>query len=194
MKIQRNNVLVPVADSAFSLQVVPFITRLFEPQKTHVILLRVAPEPELVELGNAGDPELTIYPDQEEAALEENFHEEMLASLTDLESAGFQVSTFMRFGNPVDKIQEYLEENKVDLVAMVTHGRSGLERMWFGSVAEQVMHHTHVPVLLFRSIDKVPVRTEEPMLEIAVPTFLPFGGYMGIGLEPSEEAWRKPIN
>jgi nucleotide-binding universal stress UspA family protein len=38
----------------------------------------------------------------------------------------------------------------VDLVAMTTHGRSGISRLIFGSVAEQVLRHVSVPVLLVR--------------------------------------------
>ena len=36
-----------------------------------------------------------------------------------------------------------------DFVAMATHGRSGLRRLLLGSVAEQVVRHAHVPVVLY---------------------------------------------
>jgi nucleotide-binding universal stress UspA family protein len=39
---------------------------------------------------------------------------------------------------------------KVDLIAMTTHGRTGLGRVVFGSTAEHVLHHTNCPVLLQR--------------------------------------------
>jgi nucleotide-binding universal stress UspA family protein len=38
----------------------------------------------------------------------------------------------------------------VDLIAMTTHGRTGLRRLAFGSVAEQVLRHAPVPVFLVR--------------------------------------------
>ena len=46
-------------------------------------------------------------------------------------------------------IAEFVEKNNVDLVAMATHGRSGLKRLGLGSVAEGVLRKVHVPVLAF---------------------------------------------
>ena len=40
-----------------------------------------------------------------------------------------------------------------DVIAMGTHGRSGLGRLLFGSVAEQVLRHAGVPVLLVRQTE-----------------------------------------
>ena len=48
-----------------------------------------------------------------------------------------------------------------DLVVMTTHGRGGLERAWLGSVADAVIRHVHVPVLLVRPNDHEPEPTEE---------------------------------
>lgn len=43
----------------------------------------------------------------------------------------------------------YAKERAVDLIAMATHGRSGIRRLLQGSVAESVLRHTHVPMLLY---------------------------------------------
>ncbi len=51
-------------------------------------------------------------------------------------------------GRPADEILSYTEKNNVDLIVMSTHGRSGLSRFFFGSVAEKVSRHSRVPVLL----------------------------------------------
>lgn len=48
-----------------------------------------------------------------------------------------------------DAIAGYAEEHGYDLVAMSTHGRSGFRRLVLGSVAEAVLRHATVPVLLF---------------------------------------------
>ncbi|MGH7319833.1 MAG: universal stress protein, partial [Candidatus Rokuibacteriota bacterium] len=42
-------------------------------------------------------------------------------------------------------------EYQADLIAMTTHGRSGLSRLLFGSVAEAVLRRAHVPVFLAKS-------------------------------------------
>lgn len=46
-------------------------------------------------------------------------------------------------------IVEYAHAQKADYIAMATHGRSGLRRLLLGSVAEQVVRHAHVPLLLY---------------------------------------------
>ena len=51
-------------------------------------------------------------------------------------------------GSPADEILSYTEKNNVDLIVMSTHGRSGLSRFFFGSVAERVSRHSRAPVLL----------------------------------------------
>jgi len=50
-----------------------------------------------------------------------------------------------------DAIVEYAREHDIDLIAMTTHGRSGLSRLIFGSVAESVVRHAPCPVLLVRA-------------------------------------------
>jgi len=52
------------------------------------------------------------------------------------------------FGNPAAKILELLERERFDLVAMGTQGRRGLAHLMLGSVAESVIHHAQVPVLV----------------------------------------------
>jgi len=53
-------------------------------------------------------------------------------------------------------IIDYAEDHKVDLIAIATHGRSGLKRLVFGSVAESVLRGSGLPILLIkpREIDK----------------------------------------
>ena len=54
-------------------------------------------------------------------------------------------------GDPADKIVEYAEDKKASLIAMSTHGRTGLARWVLGSVADKVLHSARMPILLVRS-------------------------------------------
>lgn len=61
-------------------------------------------------------------------------------------------------GSPVAEaiipfILEIAKSSGADLIAMSTHGRSGLGRLLFGSVAEQVLRHADVPVFLMRQTE-----------------------------------------
>jgi nucleotide-binding universal stress UspA family protein len=50
-------------------------------------------------------------------------------------------------GDPGDRILNYITSEGIDLVIMGTHGRKGLERVFFGSVADRVIKMSQVPVL-----------------------------------------------
>jgi nucleotide-binding universal stress UspA family protein len=69
----------------------------------------------------------------------------------ELKKAGLAVKTVVieeeANQHPADVILDYSEKNKVDLIVIATHGRSGVTRWAFGSVAERVVRHALVPVL-----------------------------------------------
>jgi nucleotide-binding universal stress UspA family protein len=54
-------------------------------------------------------------------------------------------------GKPAEAIIDYASSNRVSLIAMITHGRSGISRWAYGSIAEEVMLGAFTPVLLVRS-------------------------------------------
>jgi nucleotide-binding universal stress UspA family protein len=61
------------------------------------------------------------------------------------------VQVCVRFGRPADEILAFTGEIAGDLIAMSTHGRSGITRWVFGSVAERVLRGAMCPVLLVRA-------------------------------------------
>jgi nucleotide-binding universal stress UspA family protein len=58
-----------------------------------------------------------------------------------------QTTTAQLTGNPSDEILEYIEAQGIDLVVMGTHGRRGLDKVMFGSVAQRIVQMSTVPVL-----------------------------------------------
>ena len=68
-----------------------------------------------------------------------------------LERAGVQqVETHVWYGSAAPAVVEAARVQKVDAIVMSSHGRSGLGRIIFGSVAESVLRSTHVPILVIR--------------------------------------------
>jgi len=67
--------------------------------------------------------------------------------------ARWQVARVIRLprGTPAPKIIDLAHSLGADLIAMSTHGRSGLGRVFFGSVADEVLREAGTPVLLIRS-------------------------------------------
>ena len=68
---------------------------------------------------------------------------------------GYQVTTQLVDGEPAQVILDVASEQGADLIAMSTHGRSGLARWTLGSVAERVLHGASVPIFLVRSSTKL---------------------------------------
>ena len=80
--------------------------------------------------------------------------EEYLAPIaTELRAKGVRTTTMVRRGEPVEEILAGVREAGADLIAMTTHGRSGLGRLLFGSVAEAVLRQSEVPVFLMRQTE-----------------------------------------
>ena len=56
---------------------------------------------------------------------------------------------FLR-GTPAEEILDYAEDNDIDLIMMGTHGLTGVKRFLIGSVAEKVLRHSKIPVMIIR--------------------------------------------
>ena len=67
-----------------------------------------------------------------------------------LRDQGFSVKVESRLGKPAEEIVDFANKNGVDLIIMASHGRSGVSRWAYGSVADKVLRSTCVPVLLVK--------------------------------------------
>ncbi len=166
----KDTVLIPLDGSEMSRRAIPFVRNLFKPEEHQLILLRVDDEPRGVVAAPRrslllSDTLVAAYETSEEAEVaahpiyasqawdsrEAQLTAELRAIACELEAEGYAVSTEVRFGEPADEIVEAANSLHVDLVAMATHGRTGLSRLVLGSVAEAVLRRLTLPVLLVRS-------------------------------------------
>ncbi len=67
-----------------------------------------------------------------------------------LAGSGVPIELALREGVVADAIVQAVADERIDVIAMATHGRSGLRRVVYGSVAEQVLRRSSQPVLLVR--------------------------------------------
>ncbi len=65
---------------------------------------------------------------------------------------GFKVKAYLLAGEPPDQILNIAEKEQVDLIAMSTHGHRFLQDLILGSVAENIRHRTHIPILMIRAL------------------------------------------
>jgi len=71
-----------------------------------------------------------------------------------LNKIGVNASTATRIGPVAESIVEYAQANHIDLIAMCTHGRTGLAQWALGSVADRVLRAGSIPILLVRATER----------------------------------------
>jgi nucleotide-binding universal stress UspA family protein len=71
----------------------------------------------------------------------------------DLHGHGIEARTYVDHGPVVDAIIRAAERERADLIAIASHGRSGLSQVFYGSVAAGVLHRVDRPLLLIRARD-----------------------------------------
>jgi nucleotide-binding universal stress UspA family protein len=100
-------------------------------------------------------PHTTMAVDLPVPIIEETFREARLEAERYLQDTadiivakGGRAQVTVRSGDPATEIVNAAHDLGADLVAMATHGRSGIRRVLFGSVAEGVLRRAPVPLLL----------------------------------------------
>lgn len=131
-------ILVPLDGSELAARVLPLVVPLARTHQAEVVLLRV----ENFERPGALEHLMT---EDETAATLAPFAARLRADGVP------RVRCLGRVGGEAARILETVDREAVDLVAMTTHGRSGVARLWWGSVAEEVVRRCAAPLLLLRS-------------------------------------------
>lgn len=134
-------ILVPLDGSKLAEGILPRVEWLAKIHNAEVTLLRVA----LVHTFPGADPVEAQVKAVREA-------EEYLAKVeSDLRAVGVKCNSVVRYGHDAQEIVEHAKDRDFDLIAMSTHGRTGLIQFVLGSVAAKVIHTSTTPVLLCRS-------------------------------------------
>lgn len=149
------HLLIPLDGSPLAEQALPVAMALAARFGRTVTLLRVAQPPYVVTgIGGSVYAELAL-------GMRDQIHEEAQAYLAavreSLQTADVDVRMQVAEGDPAaDVILQIVDELGVDTIVMSTHGRTGLSRWVFGSVAERVLRGASVPVLLIRAAAPAP--------------------------------------
>lgn len=131
-------ILVPLDGSEIAESILPQMKDMALAHQAEVILLRVLPATGV--LPSVAKKEVTEARNYL-SAVEKRLQEQRV-------NARFTI----RHGeDAATEITDYAEVNDVDLIAMSTHGQSGVSRWIFGSVAEKVLRGTNKPILLVRA-------------------------------------------
>ncbi len=147
-------ILVPLDGSDLAAQILPQVEELAKAFKSEITLITVG---FLITLYSTTAEFSYKSVEDLEASLKKDAENRLERYAAKLKAKGLKVSQVYVKGVPAHEIINYADENKYDLIAMATHGRG--EVAWvLGSVAEKVVSHATVPVLLMRVLDlKQPV-------------------------------------
>ena len=151
----HERIIVPLDGSEVGEAALPYVEQLvskLSPEiKIEVTLLQVLPRlthPVVSGVAVAGVP----YTEEEMEEMRKNAMDYLNKVDETLSSRGATVTTRVAIGGTSEKIIEAAEEINADLIAMSTHGRSGLSRWAFGSVTDKVLRRArNVPILTVKA-------------------------------------------
>ncbi len=134
------NILVPMDGSECAEMILPKIEKLATDLKASIHLLQVV----------YAHTFPGVDPTEAEVAVVRKAEEYLKKIEDQLNAKGFKADSHVRYGDEAEEILDHASQKDVDLIAMTTHGRSGIKRFLLGSVAEKILRHSAKPVFLVR--------------------------------------------
>ncbi len=149
-------ILVPLDGSSVAEQALPVAAAITHRSGTKVHLASVVQREPLF-LASSEEP----VPDPGlEQELRDQLTEYLQSTAEAMETThGVEVTYALLDGSPAQALADHARAKRVGLIVMTTHGHSGINRFWLGSVADRLMRRVKVPVLLLRPTDG-PLQTE----------------------------------
>jgi nucleotide-binding universal stress UspA family protein len=157
-------ILVTLDGSPATEAVLPYVLLLAARLRIPIELISVI---DLTELARSAAAYESLFLDQlaeDETRRRREYPEKIAPSF-----ANGQIDCRILKGNPESSIVEYAAQNPAAIIAMATHGRSGLNRWLLGSVAEKVLRSTSNPLLLIRSMPTAVTEQQVSIQSIMVP-------------------------
>ncbi len=160
-----SRILVPLDGSPQSQQVLPYVRLLAKALQLPVELIcAFSPVPE-----EMADPRHGLYIDQLATTFRNQAQEELRPIRTSLQDSGIAVSSTVHEGDAATHIVEEADKQPDTLIAMSTHGRSGISRWVMGSVTDKVLHATTSPMLIVRCKPEESFAQEVKLSAMIVP-------------------------
>ena len=146
-------ILVCLDGSEFAEQILPFAREEAVRFQGRLVLLEVVTVPTVIAPGVPGAPGPAV---RTEGMLRHGQRDERMARAyleqlaEPLRQAGLKVDCVSLIGTPGETIVSYAGQNSVNLITIATHGAGGVKRAVFGSVADFVLRHADIPILLIK--------------------------------------------
>ena len=159
-------IIVPLDGSELAEGVLPYVRSLACELQLPVTLLQVI-DPDIISAFT--DPAHKRYFDSVAAGMKTN-SANYLHKLTPSFPQASKIDVAVELGKPAETIVSVAGSDRGTLIAMATHGRSGIQRWIIGSIADKVLHATSNHLLLIRPrAESTKVNEEAPLKSIVVP-------------------------
>ncbi len=158
-------ILVPLDGSKLAEQVLPYVRLLGTADPMRIVLLRIiepAP-PDLIGFSHG------VSPVGITANIAAEAQEYLDSVATSLKEDGLDVASLVSEGNPASGIADEGNMEPSTLIAMSTHGYSGITRWVMGSVTDKVLHATTNPLLIVRAREQAAFTPEVRLESVIVP-------------------------
>ena len=147
------HLLVPLDGSPLAESVLPLVASLGKQLDARVTLVRVVDVNAITRSVIPATPEGAGFAPEMQEIIDETIAAEVKEATDYLAGAsqrltGTNVVTEVREGSPGDELLEAVEAEGVDAAVIATHGRSGLTRTIFGSVADHLVRHSGKPIIV----------------------------------------------
>ncbi len=140
------HILCTLDGSPLAEKALPHALALAQAFQARLTLLRVVEMPPVPIMPEAASVEINLLP-----YLMEDAQTYLNAKREEVRQTYPNTEAVVMEGRAAETIADYAAEHDVDLIVMATHGRSGLSRLAFGSVADRVLRTAGCPVLLVRA-------------------------------------------
>jgi len=160
-----SKILVPLDGSRLSEGILPYARCLAKAFKIPIDLLLVI-DPETISAASGPGTDRYLY--AAEADMKKNRSEYLDETVRSL-LPSLTVNCSVETGYPAEAIVDKASAHPDTLVAMATHGRSGVQRWFIGSVADKVLHICTNPLLLVRTAGKEPANEQAGLKTVIVP-------------------------
>ena len=152
-------ILVPLDGSQLAERALPYATALAGAMQARLVLLRATDAFGFTDRGRS----------RAQMAVSQDAETYLNSIAGPLRERGLTVDLALPVGGAAETIEDEITLRDIDLVVMATHGRSGLGRLVYGSVAAHVLHAAKVPVLVVRAWQKTSGTSFTDSPRIVVP-------------------------
>ena len=145
-------ILVPLDGSELAEMVLPHVEMLVKAcgDDAELVLVQVVEPARPVIAGGVGEAvgQAAILVQQAAEAIRAEGQQYLAEAVQRLKKKGLKVRSELLIGRPADEILDFAANNAIDLIAMGSHGRSGISRFAYGSVTSKVLRGISTPILV----------------------------------------------